>query len=84
MVGRRDLLSASGGCAALAPAFAGSGLSNGRFCSELPKRVICGIPVPRGPCQAREVVRARTCKAFTVTSADGLALADQEFAIRTR
>jgi hypothetical protein len=58
MAGPKNLRSASGGGAALLPAFAGSGLSEGRFCSELPRLVIYRIPV-RSPCQAREVVRAK-------------------------
>ena len=70
MAGRRDLLSASGGGAASAPAFAGFGLYEVLFSSELPRPVIYGLPVLRSPCQALEVVRRQACKAGMVANDD--------------
>jgi hypothetical protein len=73
MSGPKSLLSASGGGAVSASAFAGFGLYRRLFSAELPRPVTYGIQVLRSLCQVREVLRARDSKAVT-TSDEGLYL----------
>ena len=72
MAGQRNLFSASGGGAASASAFAGSGLDAIVFSSELPKPVIYGTPVLRSPRRAPEVIRRQSLQAGHGTNNDRL------------